>query len=488
MNLARNSFHRCAGFLTKLLGRLKTSARAVRYPFEPPVAARTFLAAGCVGCAVISPAQAETIKEALALAYTNNPTLNAQRAATRSVDETVPIAKAQLRPFIFADASAGWTHSTVNHNLSTELRPGGFGVGISQTLWDSFRTRNDVAGAQSGVYASREALRNTEQNVLFNAASIYMDVLRDQAVVGFRRNALEFLNELLRSEQARFDVGESTRTDVAQAEAQREQSLAELTAAQANLQTSIAIYRQIIGIEPRALQYPASVFGMAPNTIDQAFDIAYGDHPAIQATRFLVDQADWSVKSSESDLLPTVSLEGSANRGYTDLHDGGATSDSYSVFARLAIPIYQGGSVAATVRQNKEILGQRRIQVDETVDNVRAAIVAAYSQYNSAAANSQSAEAQVRAARLALEGTVEERNVGQRTTLDVLQAQQDVINAELLLVQSRRNTIVAGYAVLSAIGWLDADRLSLAVVTYDPVEHYEIVKDKWFGLRTPDGR
>ena len=354
-------------------------------------------------------------------------------------------------------------------------------------LWDSFKTRNDVSAAKAAVNASRETLRNTEQNVLFDAASAYMDVLRDEAITGFRRESLEFLNELVRSERARFEVGESTRTDVAQAEAQRAQAQAALSAAQANLQSSIAIYRQIIGVDPRKLSYPNSIHHLAPKSIDGALAVALVEHPAIQATKYLVDQADWQVRSAESDLLPQVTLEGSSSRRYNTMRSGTVT-DNHSVIARLNVPIYQGGRVSATIRQNKEILGQRRIEVDESVDNVRAATVSAYSQLNAAIANTTAGEAQLRAARLALEGSVEERRVGQRTTLDVLRAQQDVIDAQLLLVGSRRDSIVAGYAVLSSIGRLGAERLKLAVVVYDPIEHYEIVRDKWYGLRTPDGR
>ena len=152
------------------------------------------------------------------------------------------------------------------------------------------------------------------------------------------------------------------------------------------------------------------------------------------------------------------------------------------------MPIYQGGSVSSSVRQNKEVLGQRWIEVDETVDSVRAAVVSAYGQLQAARASVEANKAQVRAANLALQGTIEERAVGQRTALDVLQSQQDVLNAQILLGDLERDTIVAGYAVLSAIGRLSSEQLKLAVVRYDPEDHYLAVKDKWFGLRTPDGR
>lgn len=451
-------------------------------------AVRRRLAVAAVSALLALPAGgagAETIQEALALAYSNNPQINAQRAATRAVDEGVPIAKSGLRPSISASGDIGQSWSDTGR--STHLTPGGFGITISQALFDGFATQNDVAAAQAAVHASRETLRNTVQNVLFDAASAYMDVIRDQAIAGFRAQSLEFLNEQVRSERARFQVGESTRTDVAQAEARQAGAVAQLNAARANLKSSIAVYRQVVGKDPARLQRPAGVGRLLPRTLDAAFETAFAEHPAILAAKHLVDQADWNVKSAESELLPRVVVEGSANRRYNQTFHGQIT-DSASVTARLSVPIYQGGRVAATVRRNKETLGQRWIEVDQSVDSVRAAVVSAFSQLEAAAASVAANQEQLRAAQLALEGAVEERNVGQRTTLDVLDTQQDVIDAQISLVTAERDVIVAGYALLSAVGRLDADRLQLAVARYEPADHYRAVEDKWYGLRTPDGR
>ena len=423
---------------------------------------------------------------ALALAYVNNPDLNAQRASTRSVDENVPLAKSGLRPVISGNGDIGHTWADTN-GVSTDLTPGGFGVSISQTLFDSFATRNNVNAAQSAVFASRETLRNTEQNTLFDAASAFMDVIRDQQIAGYRAQALEFLNEQVRSEKARFDVGESTRTDVAQAQARQAAAVAQLNSAKAQLQSSIAIYRQVIGKDPKNLGNIATVDKMLPGSLERAIAISFEEHPAILASRYLVDQADWNVRSSESDLLPRITLEGAANRRYNQSFDHQVT-DSAQITTRLTVPIYQGGRVSAQVRQNKETLGQRQIEVDRAVDQVRAAVVSAFSQLEAARASVDANASQLRAAQLALQGAVEERKVGQLTTLDVLNTQQDVINAQISVAQTRRDVVVAGYALLSAIGRLDATRLGLQVAIYQPEEHYEQVKDKWFGLRTPDGR
>ena len=437
------------------------------------------------GITAITPAHSETINSALAHAYNNNPTLNAQRAATRAVDENIPIAKSALRPNVAGEATAGYRNSRTN-GVSTTLHPRGFGVTISQTLWDSFLTRNNVEAAHAAIRASQEALRNVEQNVLFDGASAYLDVIQTSQIVGFRRKNLEFLEEQVRSEQARFDVGEATRTDVAQAQASRAAAVSALSGARASFETAKAIYQQIIGHRPTKMSSVKGVGHLLPRSVASAMNIAQNEHPAIKSTEHLVDQAVYNVKASESGLLPSVSVVGNASRS-TESALPGVTTDSTSVTATLSVPIYQAGRQSATIRQNKETLGQRRIEVDASVDNVRAAVVSAFSQHQAAKASVSANQEQLRAARLALAGAVEERKVGQRTTLDVLNTQTTVINAQISLASSQRDLKVAGYAILSSIGRLSAKRLGLQVVAYDPEEHLNAVKDKWFGLRTPSG-
>lgn len=451
----------------------------------------------------VSASFGETINSALASAYNNNPTLNAQRAATRAVDEGIAIAKSGFRPTITANANIGLSRTTTNaagagaaivgggtgassSGTETNLAPGGFGVVINQTLWDSYLTKNNVNAAEASVSASQQALRNSEQNILFNAAAAYLDVLRDRSIVTFQRKNLEFLNEQVRSEQTRFDVGEATRTDVAQARASRAAAQAAVSLASANLKSSEAVYRQIIGRDPKKLSSVKGVARKIPASTGKGIAIAQSEHPAIKSTQFLVDQASFNVKAAESGLLPRVDLQASATRNF-DQSTFASVSENQSVTATLTVPIYQGGAQSGLVRQNKETLGQRRIQVDESVDSVRAAVVSAYSQYQGAKASFAANQEQLKAANLALEGAVEERKVGQRTTLDVLDTQTQVINAQIALANSSRDIKVAGYAILSAIGRLNAKSLGLQVAIYKPELHKEEVEDKWFGLRTPSG-
>jgi type I secretion outer membrane protein, TolC family len=443
---------------------------------------------------VPSAASAESILGALAKAYALNSSLNSDRAGARATDENVAIAKSGYRPVIGAVGSIDYTNRKGSTGAipSQRLTTGSFGVEISQTLFDGFQTRNNVAAAEATVRSSFESLRNSEQNTLFDAASAYMDVIRDRRIAVLTEQNLAFLDEQVRAARSRLEVGEGTRTDVAQAEASRASAVAQLSAARAQEQVSAATYLQIIGERPGKLEPASAVSRLLPKSLDQAIAVADTKHPAILASQYLVDAAGFSVKSFEGQLLPQIT--GSASVSRTGVHADpnlpgtGGTSTAASIGATVTIPLYQAGRVSAQIRQAKESLGQARINVDVARDSVRQAITSAWAQYiaarESVAANRQVVEA----AKLALNGVIEERNVGQRTTLDVLDAQADVITAEINLANAERDVVVGSYAILSAMGLLAAENLGLKVARYEPREHYEAVKDKWFGLRTPDGR
>lgn len=456
---------------------------------------KSLFAVSLVAATALSPfsASAETILGALAKAYQNNSQLNSSRAGVRVTDESVAIAKSGYRPTVAGSSSIDYT-STRIPGRSTALTVGSFSVQINQTFFDGFQTRNNVRAAESNVRASVESLRNTEQNILFNAASAYMDVIRDRRIAVLTEQNLQFLTEQARAASSRFEVGEGTRTDVAQADASRSAAVAQLSAARAAVQTSEAIYLQVIGDAPKKLQSASPLSKQLPKSVDAAITIASTQHPAILATEYLVDAAGFSVKSAEGALLPQVSASAglSAINRSTVPSVPGVSQDGWStsatIGATLTVPIYQGGRVAAQVRQSKESLGQARIEVDVSRDNVRAAVTSAWGQYVAAVQNVSAIRETVAANQLALSGVIEERNVGQRTTLDVLNAQATVINSQIALAQAERDSVVASYAILSATGYLSVERLGLQVAKYNPEEHYNAVKDKWYGLRTPDGR
>lgn len=433
-------------------------------------------------------AHALSMKEALSATYQNNPTLNSARAQLRATDETVPQALSGWRPTIAGAASYGyqWTNrgSTYTENSTYSAS-----VSVTQPLFRGFRTVNSTRQAESIVRAQREDLRTAEQTALFQAATSYMDVIRDTALVSLRRSDLKFQEEQVRASKDRFNVGEGTRTDVSQAESGQARAQSALNFALANLNTSRAIFRQVIGLDPKSLSARTNVNGLLPKTVSTAISIGQEQHPAILSSLHMVDAAQFLVKVNEGALLPTAQLEGALSIQDNTLPGvTGAYQRSASVFGRVNIPIYQSGAEYSQIRQAKEDLGRTQLIVDVNRDNIRAQTISAWGQLNAAIASITAAEAQVAAARLALEGVIEEQRVGQRTTLDVLDTQSDLVDARVTLVTAQRDRVVAAYAVLSAIGRLDYETLGLTGQRYDPTEHYRLVRDKWIGLRTPDGR
>lgn len=425
---------------------------------------------------VPAPAFAESLYQAMAKAYENNPDLNAARAGLRATDEGVAIAKSGYRPTVSAGALATSTQidgRTINSSSVS--------VSLQQTIFDGFQTRNRVRSAEASVYAGREDMRSTEIDILLATAQAYANFNRDNQIVSFRQQNIAFLREQLSASQARFRVGESTRTDVSLAEAQLAGARASLTAAVAQVKSSAAVYAQIVGTVPKNLQAVSIPRKLMPGSLDSAVQIGTTQHPAVLAALHAVDAAGYNVKANEGALLPGVTVSGTLSED----NDGLSTAQ---VQARLSVPIYQGGAASGRVRQSKELLGQQRILVDSARRAIEQAVISSWAQMEASQATIEANRAQLAAANLALNGVVEERRVGQRTTLDVLNAQQSVLNAREAIAQSERNAIVAAYSVLSATGRLTIERLGLNVARYEPEVHYQATKDRWYGLRTVDGR
>lgn len=426
--------------------------------------------------AAAQPAFAETLYQAMAKAYENNPDLNAARAGLRATDEGVALAKSGYRPFIAAEAVATSTNSEGFTNNSASV-----GVSITQTLFDGFQTRNNVRAAEAQVFAGRENLRGTEIDILLATVQAYANVNRDNQIVVYRKQNIAFLQEQFSAARARFDVGESTRTDVSLAEAQLAGAKASLTAAVAQAKSSAAVYAQIVGAAPRDLKAVALPRKLLPGSIDIAVTQGTTEHPVVLAALYGVDAAGFNVKSQEGTFLPGVKLSGSVS----EADEGISTAQ---VQARVTVPIYQGGAASARVRQAKEQLGQQRILVDKARRSIQESVITSWTQMEAARATIEANRAQLSAANLALNGVVEERRVGQRTTLDVLNAQQTVLTAKEAISQSERNAIVASFSVLASTGKLTVERLGLSVANYRPEVHFEATKDRWYGLRTVDGR
>lgn len=430
---------------------------------------------------------AETISGAMAKAYANNPDLNAARAGLRATDEGVPIAKSGYRPQISASATGTLTRTDIEKTGTLDLHSGQLGISITQMIFDGFQTLNNVRAAESNVFSSRETLKANEIQILLAAAQAYANIARDQQVVSIRRQNLAFLREQLNASQARLEVGEGTRTDVSQAEAELANAQSLLVSAIAQLKQSEAVYVQIVGAAPTGIRQPAPASKSMPRSLDQAVATGLRENPQILAAQYAVDSAGFQVKSAEGTMLPGVVLQGAVTRN-TGNAGQGLDDTTASITARVEVPIYQGGAEYGQIRQAKEILGQQRILVDSARASVQQTVVSAYAQLDSALARITASRSQIAAANLALEGVIEERKVGQRTTLDVLDLQQDVLDAQESLAAAQRDAVVASYSLLAATGRLTVKSQGLAVAEYRSEEHYEAVKDKWFGLRTVDGR
>jgi len=438
--------------------------------------------------------QAETLGGALVKAYLSNPDINAQRASVRASDEGVPKANAGFLPTVQGTANAGFTRLGYEDggfgvpNIS-QTYPRGYGVSVQQNLFNGNKTINGVRAAESNVLGQREQLRYTEENTLLTALTNYMNVMRDTATLNLNLSNVDVLKEQLRQTKDRFNVGEVTRTDVAQAESALAQSQAQYLQAQTTLQASIASYRQIVGDQPRKLQPVSPVAHLLPHNLNEAVAIAQAENPAITAYLHGVDVALLNVKISEAALYPTVNLQGSLTKNF-DVQSlpGGSRQLVGAVVGQLTVPIYDGGSSYASIRQAKEQVSQQELSTDSQRDKVRQAVVAAWFANVNAPSIVAAAKAQVKAAEVALAGVREEAKVGQRTTLDVLNAQQTLLQARVALVNAEHDHVVDSYSLLAAVGRLSVRSLGLSVAEYDPRTHFEMVKGKQFGVRTPDGR
>jgi len=445
-----------------------------------------------MACAGPTPALADTIEAALVRAYQSNPQLNASRAQTRAVDEGVPQALSGYRPKVNLNATAGIQYTDLQAAPATPAvhgvqRPRSVGLTVNQNLYNGQQTANGVRRAEANVSAQREALRVLEQQVLLLAATIYMDYLRDAAIVEVQRSNTRVLEQTLKQTRDRFNVGEVTRTDVAQSEAQLAAGRTQQLTAEANLTATRSNFRRIIGNDPENLAPGSPVDRYLPPSLQQSIETALTESPSVTSAMYGIDVQHLQVKINEGALLPTVNLQAQAQQSYeTSLQS--YRGFSASAVASVNVPIYNGGAEYALIRQSKESLAQQRLVLEQTRDQARSDVVSAWGKLLAGKAQVQSAQAQVSASEIALNGVREEAKAGQRTTLDVLNAQQALVNARVSLVTAQHDRVVASYSVLQTVGRLSPQVLNLPTTTYDPTVHYQQIRDSWAGVRTPDGR
>jgi outer membrane protein len=455
---------------------------------------------GAVAWTAALPALSDTLDQALMKAYQTNPTLNSQRAVVRQTDEGVPQALSGYRPTVSATGTLGEqyqstlakgvgpTGSPIYPRSAETFTPSSIGVTATQTIYNGNKTGNKVRQAESQTSAAREALRVTEQTILLGAATAYMDLLRDGALLELQRRNVEVLQEQLRQTRDRFIVGEVTRTDVAQAESRLAMGRAAVLSAEAQYAKSKATYRQIIGVEAGALVAAAPVDRLSPHRLVEAIEIARARHPNVGVAMFGIDAAVLQVKINEGTLYPVLTVSGTIQQQWSPAFLSEVQQFNAFVLGQVTIPLYQGGQEYSLIRQAKEAVGQKRIDLDTARDLVQANVVIAWGQLDAAKAQILATTAQVASTEIALNGVREEARVGQRTTLDVLNAQQELVNARAALVTAQHDRVVASYTLLAAVGELNLPKLGLHIPLYDPMVHYQQVRDAWIGVRNPDGR
>jgi outer membrane protein len=440
---------------------------------------------------IITPAAAESLREALSATYGYNPRLDAQRAFQRGTDEDVARAMSGYRPTITGNADIGIERTDVRPTSIFDgvTKPRGYGVDLVQPIFSGFRTYNAVNEAEANVRAERAVLRDVERIVLLQAVTAYMDVVRDQELVRLNENNVNVLSRELKAAQDRFSVGEVTRTDVAQAEARRADAVSRLDAARANLRTSRGSFQQVVGHPPDNLSWPGPPESFLPPGIQDAIGVSNNEDPLVVAALYREQASRYTVERIRGELLPTVQLEAT----YDDrFNTSKLTSEveTSTVLGRAIIPIYEAGDVYARVRQAK----QNHLGILQQIEQVRTEqqqnVVAAWSQLEAARAQLESDRVAVESNKVALQGVREEEKVGQRTLLDVLNAELEYLNSQVNLETTRRNLVVAAYAVISSMGRLDAAWIGVAAYVYDPNVHYKEVRRKWIGLSITygDGR
>ena len=443
---------------------------------------------------VSGAAHGQTLSDALVRAYQGNPQLNAERARQRATDENVSQALAGYRPNLSLGLSAGLqgVRNLLPQGAGTQsanLQPWSAGATITQNLYNGNKTANQVRQAEAQVQGGREQLRAVEQGVLLDAVTAYMSVLANQSLVETQKISVNFLRETLQTTHKRYDAGDVTPTDVAQAEARLNRGIADLNAAEVNYAISVATFTQVIGAPPTRLSAAEPIDRLLPRQREQALGTGRSENPAITSATFDVDAAQKAVNIAEAALYPTIGVQGSVSRSsQTDSTLGTSRTDQASVVGNLNVPVYDGGMASSQIRQSKETLGQTRIILDRIRVQTETAVVAAWVTNEGSRVALNAATSEVKAAELALSGVQKEAQAGQRTTLDVLNTLQDLTAARSRLILAQRDRVVASYTLLSAIGRLDHARLALNTPDYDASVHYHQVRDAWTGVRTPDGR
>lgn len=466
----------------------------MKRPFGTSVKLVALSSVSALALFLAAPASAESLTDALAAAYQTNPDLQGQRAQLRATDEQVAQAVSGWRPTVQAQGTYSAIRSRANlstpagQSITSHTRPLTGSVTLSENLFAGGRTVNSTKQADYAVEAGRNTLTSVEQSTLLNAVSAYMDVIRDTGVVDLNRNNVEVLKRQLEATQDRFRVGELTRTDVAQSEARLSGARTSLRQAEAQLTASRAAYERVIGHAPGTLEKPKGIEGL-PESEDQARELAAKNNPDLQAARNAEASSRAAISVAKGSLLPSFDVQAqyqyardpsSSSLSSTRIR----TSDESSIMGVLTVPLYQSGAEYSRVREAKEQNSVAMMQIAAAQRQVDEAVRNAWEQLRAAQSNINSSQEQVKANEIALEGVKQEELVGSKTILDVLNADQELLNSRVTLVSAERDKAVAEFGLLAATGQLTARELKLPVKYYDPQKNYDDVSGKWIGFGT----
>ncbi|MEX1179535.1 MAG: TolC family outer membrane protein [Cucumibacter sp.] len=449
-----------------------------------PIISRAMLAV--VASLLIAPgARAESVTEALAFSYVNNPAIAAALYSVKIAAEDIALRQAGKRPTIAAGANLGYSW-TVAGGTFTDSGSGSVMLSYNQRLFDNLQTEAQIDQARAMADAASEGLRNSEQNVLLSAATAYFDVVRDTELTSLRGDNVTFLQAQVNSAENRLNIGEGTRIDVSQAEARLAQAVAAYRAAVNSLQSSRAAYARWIGHPPTSLNPNFPFNGLLPASLDEALQAADANHPANLAQRAQVEAAKFASDAAMRAFGPTLDLVGSISSAFTTSPVVPSPSVSGSIGLSLTVPLYAGGALGGSARIANLAQTQTELQAQVTYAQVRESVIAAWSGLQTAIALIESAESAVRASEFALDGVIEERNVGQRTTLDVLNARAELTSANEALISAKRNRYVASFALIAAAGRLSAAELNLPVSIRSANAYRAGVEDNWSEMREVD--
>ena len=443
------------------------------------------LVACVIGTALTTPALADTLREALANAYKTNPTLTAERANQRAVDENVPIARAAGLPTV--GSSAGYNENVIrgSNSFASPGRVLNAQVALTVPIFSGGAVRNSVRAARTRVEAERYNLRGTESDLFTAVVGAYMDVIRDEAIVALNQQNVHVLDVNLQASRDRFQVGDLTRTDVAQSEARLSLARAQLDTAEANLISSREQYVRLVGSAPGVLETPPALPNL-PTSPDGAVDVALKENPQLLAAQRTRDATAYDVSVAKSARLPRISVSAGpdynnylGSLGASSGQSTGQSALSGAIGLGLSLPLFQAGLPAAQVRQAQARRGQAIEQATAAERDVIAQARAAYAVWRSSQAVIRSSQEAVDANKLSLQGVRAENSVGNRTILDILNAEQELLNSQVTLVTAQRDAYVAGFALLASMGQAEAADLGLdGGSLYDPVAHYDAVSHR----------